>query len=47
MTLNELDKIWNEILTLLGSDDPEEKELGEILETQFRIDNPEPNLNID
>ncbi len=46
MTLSELDKKWNEILTLLGSDDPEEKMTGEMLETQFYIDNPEQALNI-
>jgi hypothetical protein len=46
MTLSELDKKWNEILTLLGSDDPKEKMIGEMLETQFYIDNPEQALNI-
>lgn len=46
MTLSELDKKWNEILTLLGSDDPKEKERGEILGKQFYINHPEQALNI-
>ncbi len=44
MTLSELDKIWNEIITLLWSDDPEEKARGEVLEKQFYINHPQTNF---
>ncbi|MBU2700577.1 hypothetical protein Ga0466249_001669 [Sporomusaceae bacterium BoRhaA] len=47
MTLSELDKQWNEILTLLGSDDPGEQSKGEMLEKQFYIDHPEQAIILD
>lgn len=46
MTLSELDKQWNEILTLLGSGDPEEQSQGKRLEKQFYIDYPEQAIYI-
>ena len=47
MTLNELDKKWNEILTLLGSDDAKEREQGEAIKKKFYLDYPNHALNLD
>jgi hypothetical protein len=46
MTLNELDKKWNEILTLLGSDDSQEREKGEEIKKKFYSDYPDHAFDV-